>query len=357
MTVTVSRMFATCLPGLAPLVRQQLDQLPGIRVTGSGFDGRADVVLFQADHGRRESAMTLRITEDVFVAVGHADRAGSDNPRRIAAALWRPRPVQRALSIWAGHRRPLAGAMTFRVVTRVLSEKAFIRTELRQRLTATIRQSRPRWAIADPAQLEIWACEYRRGRFISGLRLSDASMRQHGGRNLQRPGALRPTLAAAMVRLAGQPPGVLLDPCCGSGTILAEATAAGWTATGTDIDPAAVAIAHANAPQATVRVADALHMHMPEASVTACVTNLPFGRQYRFPGEMKAWLSAVLREVERVTRPDGHAVLLAPALPRPIVPSSLKPADAFPVRLLGTKTTIWCYQRAARSAECQQPGR
>jgi hypothetical protein len=38
-TAAVTRMFATCLPGLAPLVRQQLDRLPGITPTGSGFDG------------------------------------------------------------------------------------------------------------------------------------------------------------------------------------------------------------------------------------------------------------------------------------------------------------------------------
>jgi len=340
-------MFATCLPGLAPLVREQLGQLPGIRVTDSGFDGRADVVLFEADQGRRDSALALRTTEDVFVEAGRADRAGSDNPRRIAAALWRPQPVQRALSIWAGYKRPLAGAMSFRIVTRVLSEKAFRRTELRQRLTETIRQTRRRWAVADPAQLEIWACEYRPGRLIAGLRLSDASMRRHGGRTLERSGALRPTLAAAMVGLAGEPPGVMLDPCCGSGTILAEATAAGWTATGTDIDPAAVAIARANVPEATVQVGDALHMSIPDASVTACVTNLPFGRQYRIQGEMKAWLRTLLHEFARVTKPGGHTVLLAPVIPQPIVPPSLKPAGAFPIRLLGMDTTIWWYQRDA----------
>ncbi|MDR2988519.1 MAG: hypothetical protein LBV34_27155, partial [Nocardiopsaceae bacterium] len=233
MTLTVSRMFATGLPGLAPLIRREIGQHPGIRVTESGFDGRADVVLFEVDQGCRQAALTLRTTEDVFVEVGRA-RRGDGNPQRIAAALWRPHTAQRALSIWAAHRRPLVAAMMFRVVTRVLSEKAFRRTELRRHLTETIHQDRRRWATADPAQLEIWACEYRSGRFVAGLRLSDAGMRQHGGRSLERPGALRPTLAAAMVNLAGAPSGVLVDPCCGSGTILGEATAAGWTAIGAD---------------------------------------------------------------------------------------------------------------------------
>jgi 23S rRNA G2445 N2-methylase RlmL len=339
-----TRMFVTCLPGLAPLVRQQLDDLPGITATGDGFDGRADVVLFRAGRGYRDRALALRTTEDVFVEVGRADRAQADDPRRIAAAIWRPQPVQRALSIWAEQQHPLAASMTFRVITRVLSESAFLRTELRRQLTEAVRRDRRRWTVADPAELEIWACEYRPGRFVAGLRLTDVRMRQHGGRGLERPGALRPTLAAAMVDLAGQPPGVLLDPCCGSGTILAEAVAAGWTATGLDIDPSAVAIARRNAAQATVHVGDARRMSLPDASATACVTNLPFGHQYRVQGETTSWLATVLREIARVTRPGGHVVLLAPEIPRAALPPSLRPAGALPVRLLGRNVMTWSYR-------------
>lgn len=339
-------MFATCLPGLASLVRQQLDRAPGIRATDGGFDGRADVVLFDAARGHRDSALNLRTTEDVFIKIGQASRTGSDNPKRIAAALWRPEPVQRALSIWAEHNRPLTGAMTFRVVIRVLSETAFRRTELRRALAERVHEDRRRWKAADPAQLEIWACEYRPGRLVAGLRISDARMRQHGGRTIERPGALRPTLAAAMVDLAGQPSGILLDPCCGSGTILVEATAGGWRVAGSDIDPGAVAAAQINVPQATVTVSDARALSIEDASITACVTNLPFGHQHRIPGPMSSWLDGVLREAARVIRPGGCAVLLTPAVPSEVVPSSLIPTGTFPVRLLGRNTAIWRYQRA-----------
>jgi tRNA G10 N-methylase Trm11 len=162
---------------------------------------------------------------------------------------------------------------------------------------------------------------------------------------VERPGALRPTLAAAMVDLAGQPAGVLLDPCCGSGTILAEAVAAGWTATGLDIDPSAVAIARDNVAQATIAVGDALAMGFPDASVAACVTNLPFGRQYRVQGEKNAWLRAALRQIARVTKPGGQVVLLAPQVPAAALPPSLRLAGSFPVRLLGVRVTTWHYRR------------
>jgi len=370
-------MFATCLPGLAPLVRRQLDRLPGITLTGSGFDGRADIVTFEADRGCQDVVARLRTAEDVFVEIGRAGRSDGDNPHRIAAALWQPQQVERALSIWtqpiwtqpiwtqqtwtqqtwteqawtgparAGPRRALAGTMTFRVISRVLSEQAFRRTDMRVALCRTIGQDRRKWTAADPAQLEIWACEYRPGQFLSGLRLTGAEMRQHGGRALERHGALRPTLAAAMVELAGEPGGILLDPCCGSGTILAEAAAAGWTATGTDTDQDAVTTARANAPSATVAIGDALHLDQPGASVAACVSNLPFGRQYQVATDMSSWLAGLLRETARVLAPGGRAVLLTPARAAGLGPASLPPAGQFAVRLLGQRTTIWCFRRLA----------
>jgi 23S rRNA G2445 N2-methylase RlmL len=340
-----TRMFATCLPGLAQLVSQQLDDLPGVAATDRGFDGRADVVLFEARHSHRSAATCLRTSEDVFVEVGRADRRDANNPRQIAGLIWRPEQVQRALSIWAEHKQPLTASMTFRVITRLLSEEAFLRTELRHQLTETIKQNRPRWKAADPARLEVWIGEYRAGRFICGLRLSDVRMRQHGSRNLERQGALRPTLAAAMVDFAGKPSGILLDPCCGSGTILAEALAVGWEAVGTDIDPDAVSMASRNAPGAVVHAGDARRIDLPAGSTRACVSNLPFGRQFQVPGNMSTWLGAVLREMARVTQAGGHIVVLAPGDARAAVPASMALADKLPVRLLGVKTTIWRYER------------
>lgn len=341
-----SSMFVMCLPGLARLVGEQLQELPGIRPAGRGFDGRADVLLVQADRGRRDAVTALRTIEDVFIEIGRADRRKSGDPEQIARVIWRPERVQRALSIWAGQHHPLAASMTFRVIARLLSEQAFLRRQLRDQLTETIRKDRPKWTLADPAQLEFWISEYRPGAFVCGLRLSDVRMRQHDGRSVERPGALRPTLAAALVHLAGQPAGILFDPCCGSGTILAEAAAAGWTPAGTDIDASAVSIASRNVPGASVHVGDARRMTLADESVQACVSNLPFGRQYPVPGDdLSTWLTAVLAEAARVTSAGGHIVLLAPGIPRSARPVAVTLADKFPLRLLGVKTAAWQYQR------------
>jgi SAM-dependent methyltransferase len=342
----MTRMFATVVPGLGQVVGRELGRVPGVVVRGSGFDGRADVVLFEAGRGGRPGVAGLGLTEDVFVEVGRALRADGDRAGWIAGRLWRPEQVQRALSVWAEEVRPLAGVMTFRVVARVLQERSFLRTELRQQLTRAVQRDRPKWRFEDPAQVEVWVSEYAPGRFVAGLRLSDERMRQHDGRAVERPGALRPTVARAMVVLAGEPDGVLLDPCCGSGTILGEALGAGWRVRGLDIDPEAVRVARGNAAGAAVEVGDARSLAVADGDVGAVVSNLPFGQRFGVQGDRQAWLGSVLGEMARVTRPGGRVVLLVPALPRPVVPGALRLRDRSRVRLLGTATTLWVYQRS-----------
>jgi 23S rRNA G2445 N2-methylase RlmL len=343
-SATLTRMFLTALPGLAPLVRRELASLPGLTVVETGFDGRADLVLVEATPEGRDALYRLRTIEDVFVEVGRTPRAAGDEARWIADRIWRPTRVREALAVWSAA-WPTRSAITFRVIARVLQERSFMRTELRRRLSDAIRADKPGWQLGDPAELEVWVSEYRPGLLIAGLRLTDVRMRQHGGRRVERYGALRPAVAAAMVDLAGPPSGLLLDPCCGSGTILSEAVSAGWTVEGVDVDAGAVRAARRNVPGASVAAGDARSLDLPDASVAACVANLPFGRQHTALGGGKEWLGAVLGEIARVTRPEGRVVLLHPAIPTAIVPGQLVLRDSFELRLLGVTTRLLGFRR------------
>ena len=327
------RFFATTIPGLAPVL---------VHEAGAGdieHDGRADVVVLQAPG--TEPPLHLRVAEDVFVEVGHAVRGPRTHD--LAMALLDPDGLERALSVYGGV-RGLRAALTFRVIVRVRSEKDFLRTAFRDELTALIAATRPRWRVADPAQLELWALETKPGGFRLGLRLTTGAHRQRGGRAEERPGALRPAAAAAMVRLAGLP-GLdpLIDPCCGSGTLLTEASAAGWSVIGSDVDPVAIGAAARNVV-APLAFADAIRLPLTAGRVGAVATNLPFGRQYQLPEQPVRWFSALLAEVERISTPDAPLVFLVPegAGWRVALERHGRPVrQRLDVRLLGTETTLW----------------
>lgn len=57
------------------------------------------------------------------------------------------------------------------------------------------------------------------------------------------PARMHPATAAGLVRAVSPPAGVVLDPFCGSGTVLVEAMIAGRRAIGTDLNPLAVRLA------------------------------------------------------------------------------------------------------------------
>jgi tRNA G10 N-methylase Trm11 len=341
----VTRLIAFAVPGLAEALAAELRSMPGVEVQDTGRDGRADVVLCTTEAAALRRVMTARLAEDVLVEVGRTLRSEGDQAAWISNRLWRQERVRRALAARARMTRPAGERATFRVIARVLQERSFLRTELRRQLAGAIGRQQPRWRAADPADVEVWVVEYQPGKIVAGLRVSDVRMRQHDGRDTERRGALRPTVAAAMVRLAGQPDGILLDPCCGSGTILAEAGRAGWRAEGGDIDPGAVRAARKNAPDAMLRQGDVRRLEIADGSVRACVSNLPFGRQHTVPQDMHDWLRDALAELARVTRPGGRVVLLAPGIPAGLRPGALRQTGRTPIRLLGTRTTIWAYDR------------
>jgi tRNA G10 N-methylase Trm11 len=332
--------FAATVPGLGPLLRDETGADPGLKAEGEpGFDGRADIVFFSAQRGARFRLDSLRLAEDVFAVISGS---GSGSASRVADTLVSRDGLERALSVWASYAGHLSPSMTFRVIARVMDESRFRRTELRSAVERAVSASRPRWRIADPADLEVWVVEHHRARFTSGLRLSSKRMRQHGARRAaERQGALRPVVAAAMVGLAGPGPGRLLDPCCGSGTIAAEAIAAGWQAWASDIDADAVRSAAANVPQAVIRRADARDLPYRDGEFDAVVTNVPFGRQFRVD-EPGPWMRSVLGEAARVTRPGGRVVVLAPP-PVPRQAGGLVLASSYPLRVLGVSARIWAF--------------
>jgi Putative RNA methylase family UPF0020 len=118
-----------------------------------------------------------------------------------------------------------------------------------------------------------------------------------------RPGALRPSVAAVLVRLAlvGADPATaargLYDPCCGTGTVVLEAARAGLPVWASDIDRAAVELTRARLSAAggvppspgaddaghRVFVHDLLRGVPQRVDAALVASNLPWGKQVEVP--------------------------------------------------------------------------
>jgi 23S rRNA G2445 N2-methylase RlmL len=196
-----------------------------------------------------------------------------------------------------------------------------------------------------------WRVTLDGDRALVGLRPGARPLHRRPWKTASIPGTLHPPVAAAMARLAGIRPGlVVVDPCCGAGTILIEAAGLCPAArfAGGDIDPAALTAASTNrqgaidpaapancrsgidptapanrrggADRAALSAArvdrrggvgwqrhDSAALPYLSGSVDRIVTNPPWGVRV---AEVRTF-SALLREWRRVIRPDGRLVCLA----------------------------------------------
>jgi 23S rRNA G2445 N2-methylase RlmL len=211
------------------------------------------------------------------------------------------------------------------------------------------------------AAVEVWLTIHG-ATAVCGVRLSDRTMRHRTYKLEHLPASLRPTLAAALVRLAdARPAQVVLDPMCGAGTILAEQLEAArvnrqrvkvW---GGDLEAGAVRAAAANLRRLGSPLLarwDAARLPLPAACVDRVVSNPPFGKQLSRPEEIGPLYRRALAEQDRVLRPGGKAVLLVsdyPALRDAARAVGWKAERQLQVRVLGQRATasVWRKERGS----------
>ena len=140
------------------------------------------------------------------------------------------------------------GRPTYNLICQMQGEHGYRRADAREAFTAGLDGVIPNgWQFSNEnAWLEVWLTI--RGRTaVCGVRLSDRTMRHRTYKLDHVAASLRPTVAAAMVRLAGIGPGMtVLDPMCGIGTTLVEAIHQGRDAIGVELEPRWAAVATDN---------------------------------------------------------------------------------------------------------------
>lgn len=165
-------------------------------------------------------------------------------------------------------------------------------------------------------------------------------------------GALHPTVAAALVRLAVDlgGPNALYDPFCGSGTIVGEAARSGLPVYASDRSADAVCrtrerLTHAGLPadelSHRVFVRDVYSGPDPRVDARLLVANPPWGKQVRV-SDRGALFEALAQLVAHTLRSGGAAVLLTTheeQLMERLRRHGLKPTSR-PVGLLGQTPAI-----------------
>ncbi len=156
------------------------------------------------------------------------------------------------------------------------------------------------------------------------LSLWDRPVGKRGDDGPPRPGALRPAVAAALVRLAIGAAGAaaakrgVYDPFCGTGTVAAEAAYLGLPVFASDIDERAVErtrlrLAGTGSPAAGLRHNVFAHdvRRGPPQRVSAVIVaaNLPWGKQVAVPGRL-ALFDAVALLARHLVAGGGAAALL-----------------------------------------------
>lgn len=312
--------FALVQPGLEPVVADEIVRDLGGEVKKSS----RGVVVFRVPQ-IDERLLSLRTSEDVFLLAWGTDQLTYRAEDLDKIRRWTARDADWAYLLRLHHaiRPKPKGKPTVRFVAQMEGHHAYQRRDAAKAFGQGLAGQFPEsWKLAEEnAAVEFWLT-IDNATAVAGLRLSDRTMRHRTYKLEHRPASLRPTVAAAMVRLAEiKPRHVVLDPMCGAGTILAEHLAAIGKircdkppALGGDLDQGAVRAAAINLGKlGAVHLLrwDAARLPLPAGSVDRIVSNPPFGKQLGSPESVAPLYRAALREYDRLLKPGGRAVLLA----------------------------------------------
>lgn len=211
----MSAFFATCAKGLEYLLRDELLALGAAEareaLAGVHFSGSLEVAYRACLESRLASRILLPLAE--FAAADEAELAAG-----VAAVDW------------SAHMAPEATlAVDASGTSRDLRHSRYAAQRVKDAVVDQFRAAagtRPSVDLDNPdIRLNL---HLRRDRAVLSLDLSGASLHRRGWRQSRVAAPLKENVAAAMLLRAGWPQihaagGVLLDPLCGSGTLLIEA--------------------------------------------------------------------------------------------------------------------------------------
>ena len=236
---------------------------------------------------------------------------------------------------------PMDGAGTFRATTVRQGDHDFTSMDVQQYAGGALDARYDAAVDLEEYDVEV-RVDVHDDRCLVSVQHTREALSRRQARLFQPRAALKPNVAYALLRLAhlDEPPDVLLDPFCGSGTILWEAGAL-WPETRLvgndwDADPLDGARENADAQDLTDRVtffeddvwdlADTLD----GLQADLVVTNPPFGVRLASSMDFGPFYRRVLQQLHEVLPPGGRVVMLV--LRQSPFNKALRETDTFDVR-------------------------
>ncbi len=312
--VNAMRILAVMTRGLEAIGAEELSALPGIAVDEVAY--RRVVARYTGVPGALPG---LRTVDDVLLLLATRAEIPHTDEALLLIQEWAASLRPEEALAYCRQVRPIAATPSFNVTVGSVGRRNSTLAEIKEALASGIEMGLGWTYTEDDRTAEVnvrLLLEHDTARI--GLRLAAIPLHRRAYKAAQLPGSTKPTVAAAMVRLAGVAPGsAVLDPCCGAGTILIEAALLGAGVRGGDNDPAAIVATRANARGAGVNARvqrwDARHLPLADGACPAIVANLPWGRQVEAGAPLEALYADLGAEFARVLAPDGRAVLLTNA--------------------------------------------
>lgn len=337
------QIFALTTYGLETVCVREMAALPQVTVRGITYRRIAATCA-----GSLAPLLSLRTVDDVFLAVATWSDIG-----RPRSTLERLRTLSARLDFHAAAAlcatlRPVCFPPTFSVTVNFVGKRNYSVEEIKLLVAQEIERSH-RWTYQPDdraAHLNIRVFLEHEEAYI-GVRLGKAALHERFYQQIHLPGALKPPVAAALVMLGQVTKSMaVLDPCCGTGTILIEAALQGATVYGGDSSPRAVAAARTNASAAGIEVPiqhwDAQALPLADATMDRVIANLPWGRQARVDEGLPWLYQRMFTEMRRVLAPSGRLVVLTNA-PQQIDPPGLSCVEQIAISLFGQRPTIFVF--------------
>ncbi len=336
--------FALTTCGLEATSAKELAMLPQVNISSISYRR-----ISATCSGSLATLCSLRTVDDVFLEIATWRDIGQS--RRSLARL---RQLGACLDLHAAaaccaRLRPVHMPPAFSLTVSFVGKRNYTSEEIKAVLAYEIERKHHGWTY----QQDDRAADLNVRVFLEhdvaavGVRLTKAALHDRWYQQVHLPAALKPSVAAALVLLAQTTSTTrVLDPCCGSGTILIEAALRGAIVCGGDRSPRAVAAARANVAAAGVKASvhqwDTTALPIATAAMDLVITNLPWGRQVPVDEDLSSLYERIFAQMRRVLAPSGRLVVLTNE-PQEIDPLDLSCVEQIEISLFGQRPTILIY--------------